>query len=80
MSTNRTLIGFKFLASQEEFEAWQINNPQFTISQVTPHLSSLSLTESTQTADGSASHVGGTTWGCFVVYHFQKELTNEHTI
>lgn len=62
------LIGFKYIETQQEFEKWQLENPQFSICNVIPHLISAQVTN-TDNIHASAK----TVWGSFVTYRYQRQ-------
>lgn len=64
------LIGFAFLKTQEEFEAWQIKNGDFSVCSVVPHVREMELNNSEKY---ELHHDAKTVWGVFVVYSYEKD-------
>ena len=67
------LIGFTFIPTQKEFEKWQLDNSNFTIHQVQPHLLQVKV------KDDDEKYTGGMDmspkWGVFVTYGYEPSVS-----
>jgi len=67
------MIGFTFIATQEEFEQWQIDNPDYSVRTVSPHMLEIGIEGSEKY---SPSVRGQTKWGVFVAYMYSLAPPN----
>lgn len=65
------LVGFNFIATQEEFEKWQIEHPEYEIRSVMPHVMEINMAG--EEKYGPAMR-GATRWGVFVTYLYESEI------
>lgn len=63
------LIGFTFIATQDEFEKWQKDNPDYSVHTVAPHMREMAIRD-----DGNKYELGQdakAVWGVFVTYSYK---------